>query len=149
MTIGLDEAPINGLDLETSRGTVKERLYIFVELRNIEETDDTYRNPKGYNALLQLINLWYIRLGHLGLNLFKKTIKIINGMPNLDVVKEEDFVCLAYDRSKAVKRSNLKALPDPLKILDTLEGDTFKIKPKPYNKRLIRLFIIDRKSRFK
>ena len=70
-------------------------------------------------------------------------------MPNLDVVKEEDFVCLAYDRSKAVKRSNLKALPDPLKILDTLEGDTFKIKPKPYNKRLIRLFIIDRKSRFK
>ncbi len=70
-------------------------------------------------------------------------------MSNLDVVKEEDFVCLVYDRSKAVRRLNLRVLPDLLKILDTLEGDTFKIKPKPYNKRLIGLFIIDCKSRFK
>ncbi len=70
-------------------------------------------------------------------------------MPNLDVVKEEDFVCLAYDRSKVVKKFNLKALPDPLKILNTLEGDIFKVKPKPYNKRPIGLFIIDCKSRFK
>src|SRR6266699_2650303 len=70
-------------------------------------------------------------------------------MPNLDVVKEEDFVYLAYDRSKAVRKFNLKALPDPLKILDTLKEDIFKIKPKPYNKRPIELFIIDRKSRFK
>src|SRR6266699_3396330 len=34
-------------------------------------------------------------------------------------------------------------------MLDTLERDTFKLKPKPYNKQPIRLFIIDRKSRFK
>ena len=70
-------------------------------------------------------------------------------MPNLDVIKEEDFVCLACDRSKAVRRSNLKVLPDPLKILNTLEEDTFKVKPRPYNKRSIGLFIIDRKSRFR
>ena len=70
-------------------------------------------------------------------------------MPNLDVVKEEDFVCLAYDRSKVVKKFNLKALPDPLKILNTLEGDIFKVKPRPYNKRPVELFIINRKSRFK
>ncbi len=56
---------------------------------------------------------------------------------------------MACDRSKAVRRPNLKALPDPLKILDILEGDTFKIKPRPYNKRPIGLFIIDRKLRFK
>src|SRR6266699_716828 len=70
-------------------------------------------------------------------------------MPNLDAVKEEDFVYLTYNRSKAVRRLNLKALSDPLKILDTLEGDTFKVKPKPYNKRPIKLFIIDRKLRFR
>ncbi len=47
-------------------------------------------------------------------------------MPNLDAIKEEDFVCLAYDRNKAVRKPNLKALLDLLKILDTLEEDTFK-----------------------
>ncbi len=149
MTIEPDEASIDGLDLETSRGTAKERFCVSVEPQDVEETDDMRRNPKGYNALLQLISLWHIRLGHLGLNLLKKTAKIISGMLNLDAVKEEDFVCLACDRSKAVRRPNLRVLPDPLKILDTLEGDTFKVKPRPYNKRPIRLFIIDRKSRFR
>ncbi len=120
-----------------------------VEPRNIEETDDTRRNPKGYNALLQLVSLWYIRLEHLGLNLFKKTIKIINSISNLNTIKEKDFVYLIYNRNKAVKKLNLKVLPDPLKILNTLERDTFKIKPKPYNKRVIKLFIIDCKSQFK
>ncbi len=70
-------------------------------------------------------------------------------MPNLDAVKEENFVFLVYDRSKAVRKFNLKALLDLLRILDTLEGDIFKVKFRPYNKRLIGLFIIDRKSRFK
>jgi len=70
-------------------------------------------------------------------------------MSNLDAIKEEDFDCLACNRSKTVKRFNLKVLPDPLKILDILEEDTFKVKPKPYNKRPVRLFIIDRKSRFR
>ncbi len=119
------------------------------EPRDVEKTDDTRKNPKGYNVLLQLVSFWYIRLGHLGLNLLKKTVKITSGMPNLNAVKEEDFVCLAYNRSKAVRRPNLKALPNPLKILDTLERDTFKVKPRPYNKRPIKLFIINRKSRFK
>ncbi len=149
ITIGPEQASIDGLNPETSRGTAKERPYIFAEPRDVEETDDTYRNPRGYNALLQLTNLWHIRLGHLGLNLLKKTVKIINGIPNLNVVKKEDLVYLAYDRNKAVKRPNLKVFPNLLKILNTLKEDIFKIKPKPYNKRPIRLFIINRKSRFK
>ena len=122
---------------------------MLAEPQDMEETDDTHKNPRNYNALLQLANLWHIRLGHLNLNLFKKTIKITSGIPNLDVVKEEDFVYLAYDRSKAVRRPNLRAPPDPLKILNTLEEDIFKVKPKSYNKQPIRLFIIDRKSRFR
>jgi len=85
----------------------------------------------------------------LNLNLLKKTAKITSGIPNLNAVKEEDFVCLAYNRNKAVRKLNLKALPDPLKILDTLEKDTFKVKPKLYNKQPIKLFIIDCKLQFK
>ncbi len=97
VTIRPEQAPISGLNLETSRGTVRERPCMPAKPRDVEETDNTRRNPKDYNALLQLVSLWYIRLGHLSLNLFKKTVKIISGMPNLDTVKEEDFVCLAYD----------------------------------------------------
>ncbi len=122
---------------------------MFVKPRDVEETVDMYRNFKGYNALLQLVSLWYIRLRHLSLNLFKKTVKITSDMPNLDAVKEEDFVCLVCDRNKAVRKFNLRVLLNPLKILDILKGDIFKVKSKLYNKRPIGLFIIDRKSRFR
>ena len=70
-------------------------------------------------------------------------------MLNLDAVKEEDFVCLICDRSKVVRRFNLRVLLDFLKILDILKGDIFKVKPRLYNNRFIRLFIIDRKLQFK
>ncbi len=57
VTVEPNEALIGGLNLETSRGTAKEKPYIPVEPRDIEETDVIYRNPKGYNVLLQLVNL--------------------------------------------------------------------------------------------
>ncbi len=72
VTIGPDKAPIGGLDLETSRRTARERPCVPAEPQDMEETDDTHRNPRGYNVLLQLASLWYIRLGHLGLNLFQR-----------------------------------------------------------------------------
>ncbi len=52
VTIGLEQAFINGLNPETSRRTARERLRMPAEPRNIEETNDTHRNPKDYNALL-------------------------------------------------------------------------------------------------
>jgi len=52
VTIGFEQAFINGLDFETSRGTVRERFRMFAEPRDEEETDDLQRNPKGYNELL-------------------------------------------------------------------------------------------------
>jgi len=149
VTVGLEQAPINRLDPEISRRTVRKRPRILAEPQDIEETDDTHRNPKNYNVLLQFVNLWYIRLRYLSLNLLKKTVKIINSMLNLNTVKKKDFVYLAYNRSKTVKKPNLRALSNFLKILKILKGNTFKVKPKPYNKRPIRLFIIDRKSQFR
>ncbi len=52
MTVGFDEAFIGGLDLETFRGTARERPCVLAELRDVEETDDMRRNPRGYNVLL-------------------------------------------------------------------------------------------------
>src|SRR6266699_5202774 len=127
----------------------EDRPYKLVKSRDVKETDDTHINLRDYNTLLQFTSLWYIRLGHLGLNLFKKTVKIINNISNLNVVKEKDFVCLTYDRSKTVKKLNLKVLLNLLKILDILKKNTFKVKPKLYNKRPIKLLIIDCKLQIK
>ena len=55
--VGFKKASISGLDLETSRRTAKKKPYIPAEPRNIEKTGDIYRNPKYYNAPLQLANL--------------------------------------------------------------------------------------------
>jgi len=52
VTVGPEKASIDGLDLETFRGTVRERPYVPVEPRDEEKTDDLHRNPKGYNILL-------------------------------------------------------------------------------------------------
>ncbi len=100
VTVEPDEASISGLNPETSQGTARERPCVPAEPRDMEETDNTRRNPRGYNASLQLASLWHLRLEHLNLNLIKKTAKITSGIPNLDVIKKEDFVCLAYNRSK-------------------------------------------------
>ena len=52
MIVGLEQVFIGGLDLETSRGTAKERPYMFAEPRDVEETSDMCRNLRGYNVLL-------------------------------------------------------------------------------------------------
>ncbi len=57
MIIRFEQASISGLDLETSRRTAKEKPYILAEPWDVEKTDDMYRNPKGYNVLLQFVSL--------------------------------------------------------------------------------------------
>ena len=55
--VGFEQASIDGLNLETSRETARERPYVPVKPRDEEETDDLRRNPRGYNALLQFVSL--------------------------------------------------------------------------------------------
>lgn len=107
------------------------------------------KGPNSYKKLLDLAGLWHIRLGHIGLPLLKKTATYSNEIPNFDAIKESDFFCLACYRSKAVRRVSKKAIKDPPKALDLIEGDTFKISPIPYNKRPVGLLLIDRKTRFR
>ncbi|KAK2074250.1 hypothetical protein P8C59_008471 [Phyllachora maydis] len=104
---------------------------------------------RDYYNLLNLAKLWHVRLGHIGLRLLKKTSSITKGLPNFDKIKEADFHCSSYDRGKAVRRVSKALIPNPPRVLDSIEGDTVKIRPRPYNRNPIVLLLVDRKSRYR
>ncbi|KAK2074042.1 hypothetical protein P8C59_008279 [Phyllachora maydis] len=104
---------------------------------------------RDYYNLLNLAKLWHVRLGHIGLRLLKKTSSITKGLPNFDKIKEADFHCSSYDRGKAVRRVSKALIPDLPRVLDSIEGDTIKMRPRPYNRNPIVLLLVDRKSRYR
>ncbi|KAK2066360.1 hypothetical protein P8C59_000189 [Phyllachora maydis] len=104
---------------------------------------------RDYYNLLNLAKLWHVRLGHIGLRLLKKTSSITKGLPNFDKIKEADFHCSSCDRGKAVRRVSKALIPDPPRVLDSIEGDTVKIRPRPYNRNPIVLLLVDRKSKYR
>ncbi|KAK2067185.1 hypothetical protein P8C59_000944 [Phyllachora maydis] len=104
---------------------------------------------RDYYNLLNLAKLWHVRLGHIGLRLLKKTSSITKGLPNFDKIKEADFHCSSCDRGKAVRRVSKALIPDPPRVLDSIEGDTVKIRPRPYNRNPIALLLVNRKSRYR
>ncbi|KAK2072682.1 hypothetical protein P8C59_007020 [Phyllachora maydis] len=104
---------------------------------------------RDYYNLLNLAKLWQVRLGHIGLRLLKKTSSITKGLPNFDKIKEADFHCSSYNRGKAVRRVSKALIPDPPRVLDSIEGDTVKIRPRPYNRNPIVLLLVNRKSRYR
>ncbi|KAK2071017.1 hypothetical protein P8C59_005474 [Phyllachora maydis] len=104
---------------------------------------------RDYYNLLNLAKLWHVRLGHIGLRLLKKTSSITKGLPNFDKIKEADFHCSSYDRGKAVRRVSKALIPDLPRVLDSIEGDTVKIRPRPYNRNPIVLLLVDRESRYR
>lgn len=114
-----------------------------------EEPEPSEIISESYQKLLNLAHLWHQRLGHIGLKLLKKTYKVVKNLPNLSAVKERDFICTECNQGKMVRRGPKKPIPDPLYVLDVLQGDTFKIKPIPRNNCPIGLIIIDRKSRYR
>ncbi|KAK2066316.1 hypothetical protein P8C59_000145 [Phyllachora maydis] len=82
-------------------------------------------------------------------NLLNLAKFITKGLPNFDKIKEADFHCSSCDRGKAVRRVSKALIPDPPSVLDLIEGDTVKIKPRPYNRNPIVLLLVDRKSRYR
>ncbi|KAK2069066.1 hypothetical protein P8C59_003673 [Phyllachora maydis] len=101
---------------------------------------------RDYYNLLNLAKLWHVRLGHIGLRLLKKTSIITKGLPNFDKIKEADFHCSSCDRGKAVRRVSKALIPDLPRVLDSIKGDTVKIRPRPYNRNPIVLLLVNRKS---
>ncbi|KAK2066174.1 hypothetical protein P8C59_000009 [Phyllachora maydis] len=104
---------------------------------------------RDYYNLLNLAKLWHVRLGHIGLRLLKKTSSITKGLPNFDKIKEADFHCSSCDRGKAVRRVSKALIPDLPRVLDSIEGDTVKIRPRPYNRNPIVLLLVECKSRYR
>jgi hypothetical protein len=117
--------------------------------KGVKPTSSKELVEPSLEKMLKLAYLWHRRLGHLSLSLLKKTSKITSGIPNFNSIKESEFTCLDCDRCKAVRRLNTRTIEDPYRVLDSLEADTFSLKPIPYNKCPIGLFIIDRKSRYR
>ncbi|KAK2070939.1 hypothetical protein P8C59_005399 [Phyllachora maydis] len=104
---------------------------------------------RDYYNLLNLAKLWHVRLGHIGLRLLKKTSGITKGLPNFNKIKEADFHCSSYNRGKAVRRVSKALIPDLPRVLDSIEGNTVKIRPRPYNRNPIVLLLVNRKSRYR
>ncbi|KAK2067202.1 hypothetical protein P8C59_000961 [Phyllachora maydis] len=92
---------------------------------------EPYIGQRDYYNLLNLAKLWHVRLGHIGLCLLKKTSSITKGLPNFDKIKEADFHCSSYNQGKAVRRVSKALIPDLPRVLDSIEGDTVKIRPRP------------------
>ncbi|KAK2073995.1 hypothetical protein P8C59_008232 [Phyllachora maydis] len=82
-------------------------------------------------------------------NLLNLAKFITKGLPNFDKIKEADFHCSSYNRGKAVRRVSKALIPDLPRVLDSIEGDTVKIRPRPYNRNPIVLLLVDRKSRYR
>ncbi|KAK2067183.1 hypothetical protein P8C59_000942 [Phyllachora maydis] len=82
-------------------------------------------------------------------NLLNLAKFITKGLPNFDKIKEADFHCSSCDRGKAVRRVSKALIPNPPRVLDSIEGDTVKIRPRPYNRNPIVLLLVDRKSRYR
>ncbi|KAK2067480.1 hypothetical protein P8C59_001218 [Phyllachora maydis] len=101
---------------------------------------------RDYYNLLNLAKLWHVRLGYIGLRLLKKTSSITTGLPNFDKIKEADFHCSSYDRGKAVRRVSKALIPNLPRVLDLIEGNTVKIRPRPYNRNPIVLLLVNRKT---
>ncbi|KAK2066388.1 hypothetical protein P8C59_000217 [Phyllachora maydis] len=59
------------------------------------------------------------------------------------------YASASYDRGKAVRRVSKALIPDLPRVLDLIEGDTVKIRPRPYNRNPIVLLLVDRKSRYR
>ncbi|KAK2070890.1 hypothetical protein P8C59_005352 [Phyllachora maydis] len=78
-----------------------------------------------------------------------RSMSITKGLPNLDKIKEADFHCSSSDRGKAVRRVSKALIPDLPRVIDLIEGDTVKIRPRPYNRNPIVLLLVNCKSRYR
>ncbi|KAK2074104.1 hypothetical protein P8C59_008335 [Phyllachora maydis] len=78
-------------------------------------------------------------------NLLNLAKFITKGLPNFDKIKEADFHCSSYDRGKVVRRVSKALIPDLPRVLDLREGNTVKIRPRPYNRNPIVLLLVNRK----
>ncbi|KAM7182530.1 hypothetical protein V8F33_014242, partial [Rhypophila sp. PSN 637] len=112
--------------------------------------------PKGCNHSIQPVTwlchaarLWHVRLGHIGLELLKRTALVTTGLPNFQKVRPNQLRCTSCDAAKMLRKPSRKPVKDPAHVLDRIEGDIFVIRPTPLNNKPYGLVLVDRKSRFR
>ena len=84
-----------------------------------------------------------------GLDILIKTSQITKGILNLQGLKKADINYNACTRSKMMRRLTKGLLADPLQNLDSIEGDTFELKPKAHDKSSVMLLLINQKTRYR
>jgi len=88
-------------------------------------------------------------LGHIGLDLLRKTALVTKGMPDLSSIRPEYIVYKSCNTAKLLRQPSSKAIVNPLNALGRIEGDIFVIRPIPLNNKPYRLILVDWKTRFK
>jgi len=108
------------------------------------------RAQRGFlAAMIEAARLWHVRLGHIGLNLLRKTALVTKGMPDFSGVRPEHIACKSCNAAKLLQQPSSKAVADPPNALGRIEGDMFVIRPMPLNNKPYGLILVDRKTRFK
>ena len=70
-------------------------------------------------------------------------------MLNLQGLKEADIDCNTCTKSKIMRRPTKGPLTNPLQCLDSIKGNTFKLKPKAHDKSSVILLLIDKKTHYR
>jgi len=100
-------------------------------------------------VIIEAARLWYVRLGHIRLDLLRKTALVTKGMPDFSGIRLEYIACKSCNVAKLLRRPFSKAIIDPFNALGRIKGDVFVIRPIPLNNKLYRLILVDWKTRFK
>lgn len=104
----------------------------------IESITPTTAFKKPSEALIQAAQLWHVRLGHISLDLLKKTAQVTKGMPNFQKVRSEDLVCKSCDSAKILCKLSKRPVVDSPFALGRLEGNIFVIRLTPLNNKALR-----------
>jgi len=99
--------------------------------------------------MIEAARLWHVRLGHIGLDLLRKTALITKGMPDFSGIRPKYIAYKSCNATKLLRQPSSKAITDPPNALGRIKGDIFVIRPIPLNNKPYRLILVDRKTRFK
>jgi len=94
-------------------------------------------------AMIETTRLWYVRLGHIKLDLLKKTALITKGMPDFSSIRPEHIACKSCNAAKLLQQPSSKAITNPPDALRRIKGDVFVIRPIPLNNKPYRLILVD------
>jgi len=99
--------------------------------------------------MIKAARLWYVRLGHIRLNLLRKTALVTKRMPDLSGIRPKHIACKSYNAVKLLRQPSFKAIINPPNALGRIKEDIFVIRPIPLNNKPYRLILVDWKTRFK